>query len=66
MNPEHLRWRTSTRSQNGQSCVEAAALPDGGMAVRDSKLGPGSPVLYFRHDEWKAFIAGAKDGEFDL
>jgi uncharacterized protein DUF397 len=60
-----LPWRTSTRSQNGQSCVEVAPLPDGGWAVRDTKLGDNSPVLTFRADEWEAFIGGARDGEFD-
>ncbi len=36
-----------------------------GIAVRDSK-DPGGPVLDFTPAEWRAFIAGVRDGEFDL
>jgi hypothetical protein len=63
---EHLAWRTSTRSQNGQSCVEVAPLDGGGVAVRDTKLAPNSPILTFTRAEWLAFIGGAKDSEFDF
>jgi hypothetical protein len=42
-----------------------AVLPDGGWAVRDSK-NPGGPKLAFAADEWRAFTAGVKAGEFDL
>ena len=33
--------------------------------VRDSK-DPGGPVLVFTAPEWTAFIAGAREGEFDV
>ncbi len=57
-----LAWRTSTMSAGG-NCVEVA--PAGGMvAVRDSK-NPAGPVLYYTGDEWRAFLGGAKQGEFD-
>jgi hypothetical protein len=59
-----LVWRKSSfSSAEGQNCVEVAALPDGGRAVRDSK-NPGGPVLTFSPGEWNAFIRGVKDGEF--
>jgi hypothetical protein len=32
--------------------------------MRDSK-DPNSPVLTFTHQEWAAFLDGAKRGEFD-
>ena len=59
-------WRKSTRSGNGgSSCVEVAKnLPDV-VGVRDSKDRSG-PTLTFDPVVWSAFIAGVKDGEFDL
>jgi hypothetical protein len=36
------------------------------VAMRNSKfIGPQDTVLVFTPGEWDAFIAGAKDGEFD-
>ncbi len=59
-------WHKSTFSNgSGGACVESAALPDGGRAVRDSKDRDRSPVLCFTRDEWAAFLAGVKAGEFD-
>lgn len=34
------------------------------ILMRDAK-NPGGPVLAFTEAEWRAFIAGVKDGEFD-
>jgi len=59
------RWRKSTRSgAYGDNCVEVAFI-DEAIAVRDSKDTSG-PVLVYTRGEWDAFVAGAKDGEFDL
>lgn len=58
-----LTWTKSTHSGGNGECVEAAPLPDGGMAMRDSK--DPTTVLWFTRAEWDAFVAGAKDGEFD-
>jgi hypothetical protein len=59
-------WRKSSYSGgNGGNCVEVAVVPGDGRAVRDSKE-PGGPVLMFAADEWAAFAAGVKAGEFDL
>ena len=57
-----LSWRSARCST--QSCVEVAELPEGGMAVRDGKLQDGSAVLVFTADEWRAFVAGVKLGDF--
>jgi hypothetical protein len=58
-------WRKSARSNNGGACVAVAANLPGIVAVRDSK-DPDGPRLAFTPDEWEAFTAGVKDGEFDL
>jgi len=54
-----LRWRKSSHSSNQGNCVEVAAVPDGGRAVRDSK-NRGGPVLTFTHDAWAAFVSRVK------
>lgn len=57
-------WRKASYSNTqGGNCVEVADLGDR-VAVRDSK-DPDGPRLVFTPAEWEAFIAGAKDGEFD-
>ena len=56
-------WRTSSRSGGNGECVEVAQVDDG-VAVRDSKDRSG-PVLVFEPAVWAAFVAAAKDGEFD-
>jgi len=58
-------WRKSSFSGgNGGDCVEVATLADG-IAMRDSKDRTG-PVLTFAPDEWAAFTAGVREGQFDL
>lgn len=51
-------WTTFTR---GQSCVEVA-MTSQGIAVRDTK-DTSKTTLFFRRDEWDAFIKGVKAGE---
>ena len=58
-----LAWRKATSSGEG-ACVEVAPLPDGGVAVRDSK-DPQGPILRYTAPEWTAFLDGARKGEFD-
>jgi len=59
-----LTWIKSTASFANGDCVEVAGLPDGQIGVRDSKDTHG-PVLRFTRSEWRAFISGARNGEFD-
>jgi hypothetical protein len=56
-------WRKSRRSSMG-NCVELAPLPDGGVAVRNSRH-PDGPALVYTREEMVAFLRGARDGEFD-
>lgn len=58
------RWRKSSYSGALGNCVEVAALPGGGTAIRNSR-DPGGPALIFSHAEFGCFLDGAKDGEFD-
>jgi hypothetical protein len=47
-----LAWRKSSYSgATSGNCVEIAALPDGGRAVRDSK-DPDGPVLALTARQW--------------
>jgi uncharacterized protein DUF397 len=57
-------WRKSSFSGSGNACVEVADLVTR-TAVRDSKLGDGSPVLSVTATQWAAFTAGLRSGQFD-
>jgi hypothetical protein len=57
-------WRKPSFSGDEGACFEFAASTLG-VAVRDSKLGAGSPVLHFTPAEMRAMLDSAKAGEFD-
>lgn len=57
--------RSSYCKTDSPMCVEVEIGTDGWVAVRDSKE-PGSRPLEFTGDEWRAFVAGVRAGEFDL
>jgi len=57
-------WIKSSLSFSNSNCVEVAGLSDGGVGVRHSKDSEG-PVLRFTPDEWRAFLGGVRNGEFD-
>ncbi len=57
-------WVKSSLSFSNGDCVEVASLSGGGIGVRDSKDTEG-PILRFTPDEWRAFIGGVRNGEFD-
>ena len=64
VNETDLYWFKSSASGAG-GCVEVAHLPQGGVALRDTKDRSKAPHVYTT-DEWQAFLTGAKNGEFDL
>ena len=54
---QHVTWIKSSHSgPTGGNCVETAALPDGQVAVRDSKV-PGGPALVFPAAAWGTFVS---------
>lgn len=61
---EGARWHKSRRSNSQGNCVEMAELPDGDIAMRNSRH-PEGPALIYTRPEIAALILGAKDGDFD-
>jgi hypothetical protein len=57
-------YRKSSFSGGG-GCVEVRRLPDGRIALRDTK-DRRLPPHHFTPTEWDAFLAGVRAGEFDL
>jgi len=59
-----VTWQSAPGTEEDEERVEIAYLPDGAVAMRSS-LDPGT-VLRYTEAEWRAFVLGARDGEFDL
>jgi hypothetical protein len=55
-------WRTSGRCDGG-SCVEIGSRGES-VLIRRSADSEGKIVTVSR-DEWRAFVVGVKDGDFD-
>ncbi|WP_441248713.1 DUF397 domain-containing protein [Kitasatospora sp. McL0602] len=51
-------------SSHGVGDVQIAFV-EGFIAMRDARR-PEGPVLVFTPGEWRDFVLGARDGEFDL
>lgn len=60
----NVAWQKSLRSNSIGNCVEMARLPDGSIAMRNSRF-PQGPALVYTQAEIDALILGAKDGDFD-
>lgn len=58
------RWQKSRYSNSTGNCVEIARLPDGKVAVRNSRH-PSGPALVYTRSEFRALLLGAKEGDFD-
>jgi hypothetical protein len=57
-----INWRTA-RNCNGGTCVRVAADGDT-VLIGDSKT-PDGPILAYSPAEWREFLVGAKNGDFD-
>ncbi len=60
-----IEFRVSSYCNFG-NCVEVGRSPEGAVVVRDTKDHGRGPVHRYTPDEWRAFIAGVRNGEFDL
>jgi hypothetical protein len=58
-------WTKSSLSHANGNCVEIANLSGGQVGMRHSKDVTG-PVLRIESSEWKAFLRGIRNGEFDF
>jgi len=64
MDQPTVTWSTSSFSgTSGGSCVEVAFLPDGAVAVRDTKDRTRS-AHRFPAPAWAAFVAATRAGRF--
>ena len=59
-----IEFRVSSFCSFG-NCVEVGRSPDGAVVVRDTK-DRAQEALTFTDEEWVAFVAGVKAGEFDF
>lgn len=57
-------WRKSSFSGTN-ACVEFRTTADH-VLVRDTKDNGAGATLTFTNDEWTAFLAGVRAGEFDV
>ena len=60
----NLKWRRARHSAGNGECVEVASA-GGYIAVRDSKDTDGAMLIY-KNEEWRQFLKGAKQDDFDL
>jgi hypothetical protein len=58
-----LTWVKAQYSGSNGQCIEIASAA-GKVAMRDSK-DPEGPILVYTPGEFKAFLHGAQNGEFD-
>lgn len=59
---EFLQFRKS--SYSAAECVEVALDDHGAVIVRNSRV-PDLRTAAFTREEWRAFVSGVRDGEFD-
>ena len=60
----HDRWFLPRRTSNSNTCVETR-FTDDAVYVRNN-LRPDAGTVVFTHDEWWVFVAGVRDGDYDV
>lgn len=60
--PFSVDWRTA-KSCTANNCVQVGVVDDA-VGIRDSK-DPDGAILRYSVNEWKSFVAGVKNGDFD-
>lgn len=58
-------WKTSTRTSQGQNCVEVTAAVPGWVGVRDTK-NRAAGLLALGRPQWNTFLTAINEGQFDL
>jgi Domain of unknown function (DUF397) len=58
-------WQRAGAEEMPDEAAVEVAFVDDLIGLRNS-ADPSGPVLVFTQAEWDAFVAGARDGEFDL
>jgi Domain of unknown function (DUF397) len=57
-----LHWRVALAC-NGGECIQVA--PQGGEIIIGDSKKPNGPVLTYSRSEWRAFVDGIRQGDFD-
>ena len=57
-------WTKSSLSHANGNCLQIADIDGNQVGMRDSKNVTG-PVLAIPPEEWRAFLGGVRNGEFD-
>jgi hypothetical protein len=58
-------WSTSSRSGQGEACVEVTTAVPSWVGVRDTK-NRAAGLLALDRQQWHTFLAAIKEGQFDL
>ena len=57
-------WKTSTRTSQGQNCVEVTTAVPGWVGIRDTK-NRAAGLLAVNQQQWNNFLNAIRDGELD-
>ncbi len=58
-------WKTSTRTSQGENCVEVTTAVPGRVGVRDTK-NRAAGLLALDQQQWNTFLTAVNEGQFDL